>query len=190
MKVKGKSLMIRLGGHTIALSTNCTFDCTLNTLDGKTKQDNGANDIPDDITWSVSCESLLGMNAGTEQHTYATLMELFLAKQRVEVEVMLAGNTIGAVPLGDWKPGPYTSKGFTPYGGEALIKSLSLSGDTGNSAKISIQLSGQGELRKIDYQLTARVEGNTLILDGPVEVGRDGLLIEGDASVIDKTLNL
>lgn len=182
--------MIRLGGHTIALSTNCAFDCTLNTLDAKTKEDDGANEVPDDITWSISCDSLLGLNPGTEQHTYATLMDIFLAKRRVEVEVMLAANATLGVGSGDWQPGPYTAKGFMPYGGEALIKSVSLSGGVSDSAQIKIQLSGQGKLQKIRYELTARVEGTTLVVDGPAEVERGELLVEGNVSVTDNTLNI
>ena len=183
--------MIRLGGHTIALSTSCALECTLNTLDARTKENYGAPvEVADYISWNISCESLLGLNQGTEQHTYATLMDLFLAKQRVEVEVMLAGDTIGAVPQGDWKPGPSAMKGFTPYGGEALIKSLSLTGEARGSAKIRIQLGGQGELRKIDYPLTAHVDGNTLVLDGPVEVVNGELRADKGIEVINDTITI
>lgn len=190
MKVNGKSLMIRLGGHTIALSTNCTFDCTLNTLDAKTKQDNGANEVPDDISWSISCDSLLGVNPGTEQQTYSTLMDLFISKEPVDVEVMLAGNVKHGLTGSDWAPGLQQSKGFTPYGGKALIKSISLSGDSGSKAQIKIQLSGQGEPKKIAYPITAHVEGTTLVIGGPVEVTEGKITLEGDASVIDKVLKI
>lgn len=139
--------MIRVAGHTIALATNCTFEASLNTLDARTKADNGANDVPDDITWSISSDSLLGLNPGTEQHTYATLMRLFLQKKPVDVEVFLAAGADSAVPAGDWQPDASLSKGFVPYSGNALIKSISLKGGVGDKATISVQLAGQGELK-------------------------------------------
>ena len=81
-------------------------------------------------------------------------------------------------------------KGFTPYAGTALIKSLSLTGEASGNAKINIQLGGQGELREVEYPLTARVEGSTLVIDGPAEVERGELLVEGKVSVTDNTLNI
>ena len=182
--------MIRLGGHTIALSTNCSFECTMNTLDARTKDDVGAVEKPEYVTWNISCESLLGINEGTEQLTHSQLMRLFLAGTPVEVEVMLASGASGAVPPSDWSPGPSAMKGFTPYAGTALIKSLSLTGEASGNAKINIQLGGQGELREVEYPLTARVEGSTLVIDGPAEVERGELLVEGKVSVTDNTLNI
>ena len=117
-------------------------------------------------------------------------MELFIAKQRVEVELMLAGNITQGLNNSDWSPGVQQSRGFTPYGGEALIKSISLSGDVGSDAKIQIQLSGQGELREVDYPITAYVEGTTLVVEGPIEVANGQINIDGDASVINNVLNL
>lgn len=143
--------MIRLGGHTIALSTSCALECTLNTLDARTKENYGAPvEVADYISWNISCESLLGLNQGTEQHTYATLMDLFLAKQRVEVEVMLA-DTLASDWTASMSP---LSAGIRPYAGEALIKSLSLTGDATGKAKIRIQLSGQGALQPLSVAPT------------------------------------
>lgn len=168
--------MIRVAGHTIALATNCSFEASLNTLDARTKADNGANDVPDDITWSITCDSLLGLNPGTEQHTYASLMRLFLQKKPVDVEVFLAAGADSAVPAGDWVPGPSKIKGFAPYGGEAILKKISITGSVSDKAKISVQLAGQGELRELEYPLTATVDGNILILKGPVETTNEGIL--------------
>lgn len=168
MKVKGKSLMIRVAGHTIALATNCSFEASLNTLDGKTKADNGANDVPDDITWSISSDSILGLNPGTEQHTYASLMRLFLQKKPVDVEVFLAADADSTVPADDWQPGASLSKGFAPYSGIALIKALSLKGGVGGKATISVQLAGQGELKPIIYAYTPEMHIGYVDEDGSV----------------------
>lgn len=190
MKVKGKSLMIRVAGHTISLATNCSFEASLNTLDARTKADNGANDVPDDVTWSISSDSILGLNPGTQQHTYATLMRLFLQKKPVDVEVFLAAGADSAVPAGDWQPGASASRGFVPLAGSALIKSVSLKGGVGDKATISVQLAGQGELTEIEQTLTSRVEGNTLIIEGPASVERGELLIDGNLTITDNTIEL
>lgn len=168
MKVKGKSLMIRVAGHTIALATNCSFEASLNTLDARTKADNGANDVPDDITWSITCDSLLGLNPGTEQHTYATLMRLFLQKNPVDIEVFLASGIDSAVPAGDWQPGASASRGFVPLAGSALIKSISLKGGVGDKATIAVQLAGQGELKPIIYAYTPEMHIGYVDEDGAV----------------------
>lgn len=168
MKVKGKSLMIRVAGHTIALATNCSFEASLNTLDARTKADNGANDVPDDYTWSISSDSILGLNPGTEQHTYATLMRLFLQKNPVDVEVFLAAGADSAVPAGDWQPGASASRGFVPLAGIALIKSVSLKGGVGGKATIAVQLAGQGELKPIIYAYTPEMHIGYVEEDGTV----------------------
>lgn len=158
--------MIRVAGHTIALATNCSFDASLNTLDARTKADNGANDVPDDYTWSISSDSILGLNPGTEQHTYATLMRLFLQKKPVDVEVFLASGIDNAVPADDWQPGASLSKGFEPYSGSALIKSISLKGGVGDKATIAVQLAGQGELKPIIYAYTPEMRMGYIDEDG------------------------
>ena len=190
MKVRGKSLMIRVDGRTIALATDCTFEATLNTLDARTKADVGTNEVADGYTWSIACNSLLGINPGTEQHTYATLMRLFRTGMRVTVEVFLAAGADGSVPVGDWQPGASSSRGFAPHIGEALIKSVSIKGGVNDNASISIQLGGQGELDETEQILTSRVEGSTLIVEGPASVERGEILIDGELNITDNTIEL
>lgn len=189
MKVEGKYLMVRVDGHTVALATSCQFEASLNTLDGRTLDDEAADDIADYISWSVNCDNLLGKNPGTEQHTHSTLMRLFLEKKRVTIEVMLAAGALQGLTDSDWQPGPYASKGFAPVGGTALIKSLSAKGDSGSKAALSIQLAGQGALRLLNYPTTTYVDGTTLVVDGPAEVAR-GRLRTDIGGVIDNILDI
>lgn len=191
MKVDGKSVMIRVAGATIALATSCTLDVTLQTLDARTKSDTGPYEVGDYIAFSLSSESVVGKNEHVDiQHTQATLMALMVSMQPVYVEVMLSANSSQMVPGIDWQPGIMTRKGFQSYGGYALIKQIALNGAVGDKAKLTVQLSGQGELRPIaEPELISYVENGTLYVNGPAEV--DGTNIELEDIVInDNTLEL
>lgn len=192
MKVDGKALMLRLGGKTVALATSCALEETLETFDARTKDDEGAVDVPGAITGNLSTDALLGMNKEKIQHTYATLSAAFRAKQPIDVEVFLAANASEALPGNDWTNAPTKSKGFIGYTGKALIKSLRLNGEVASKAKISVQLGVQGELQPtITPSLESSVEGNTLNLEGNIEVVR-GVLDLSDYEIIvsDNTLEL
>ena len=146
MKVPGKALMIRIAGSTVALATSCTVDLTLQSINARTKSDKGAFEVGDYVAFTISCESLLGMNANTSiQQTQAALSEMMLAKAPVNVEVMIASGAQSSIPGKDWQPDPATA-GFTPYEGLALIKQLSISGDVGDKARLTVNLAGIGEL--------------------------------------------
>lgn len=192
MKVDGKALMLRVGGKTVALATSCALEETLETFDARTKDDEGAVDVPGAITGNLTTDSLLGMNKGPIQHTHATLSAAFREKQPVDVEVFLAANACDAVPDGDWTNGPVKSKGFVGYTGRALIKVLRLIGEVAGKAKLSVQLAVQGELQPaLTPELESYVEGNTLYLKGNLEVVRGVLdLSDYELVVHDNTLEL
>lgn len=192
MKVDGKALMLRVGGKTVALATSCALEETLETFDARTKDDEGAVDVPGAITGNLTTDSLLGMNKGPIQHTHATLSAAFREKQPVDVEVFLAANACDAVPDGDWTNGPVKSKGFVGYTGRALIKSLRVIGEVARKAKLSVQLAVQGELQPaLTPELESYVEGNTLYLKGNLEVVRGVLdLSDYELVVHDNTLEL
>lgn len=182
--------MIRVNGATVALATNCVLDVALQTLDARTKSDDGAYEVGEFISFSITSESVVGKNPGTTQHTHSTLMELLRSMQPVDVEVMLAANVEGAVYGEDWKPGPMTRKGFQSYGGKALVKQVTTSGDVSGDSKLSVQLGGQGALVPIaEPELTSYVGNDILVVDGATEVQR-GVLYIDDAGIIDNTLEL
>ena len=192
MNVDGKALMLRLGGKTVALATSCALEESLETFDARTKDDEGAVDVPGAITGNLSTDALLGMNKKNIQHTYATLSAAFRAKQPIDVEVFLAANACDAVPDGDWTNAPVKSKGFVGYTGRALIKSLRLTGEVAGKAKLSVQLGVQGELQPVlTPELESNVVGYTLNLKGNIEVAR-GVLDLSDYELVepDNTLEL
>lgn len=189
-KVKGRSLMIRVGGHTIALSTSCNIDISLQTVDARTKIDAGAMEVPDFISYTISSESVVGMNNDAIQQTQETLMELMIGKQPVDVEFMLAANAAYGVPAVDWQPGPMARKGFRSYAGKALIKQLSLKGALDGYATMTVQLSGRGALTPLEEpEVKSYVEGSTLYINGAAEVSRDGLILD-EANINNNTLEI
>lgn len=187
MKVDGKALMLRVGGKTVALATSCALEETLETFDARTKDDEGAVDVPGAITGNLTTDSLLGMNEGPIQHTHATLSAAFREKQPVDVEVFLAANACDAVPAAGWANGPVKDKGFVGYAGRALIKSLRLTGDVEGKAKLSVQLGVQGELAPVTPSglIAPDVNSQTLRLSGTAEVRRNTLYIESAASSVE-----
>ena len=190
MKVRGKALMIRVNGATVALATNCVLDVTLQTLDARTKSDDGACEVGEFISFTLTSESVVGKNPGTPQHTQSTLMELLRSMQPVDVEVMLAANAALAVPGTDWAPGMMALKGFQSYGGKALVKQVTTSGDVSGDGKLSVQLGGQGALVPIaEPELTSYVEGNTLYVNGPAEIVNNSLDVEG-VTINDNTIEI
>lgn len=184
--------MLRLGGKTVALATDCALEESLETFDGRTKDDEGAVDIPGAITGTLSTEALLGMNKGKLQQTYATLRAAFIARQPIDVEVFLAANAVEAIPGKDWSNGPMTSRGFAPVAGKALIKSLRLGGGVAGKATMSIQMGVQGELSPVAQpNLSATVEDGVLSLSGNIELSRGVLdIADYEATVEDNVLNL
>lgn len=178
--------MLRLGGKTVALSTDCSLDLALETFDARTKDDVGGVDEPGEITGTLGSESLLGMNPGKTQQTFDTLMELFLAKRLIDVEVMLAAGALRELGAEDWVPGPIREKGFVGRIGKALIKSLRLTGGVQGKAKMSIQMALQGGLRAVTPELVRpSVTGQKLVLNGAAEVIGNTLHVDSAAAVVE-----
>lgn len=176
--------MLRVGGKTIALAKSCNVDLTANTIDARVLSDAAPNKIVDSIAFSLTSDSIIGVNNGVSQQTFATLSEMMHAKEPVDVEFFLSANCWLALPTNDWQTGPQRSKGFAPYAGKALITRLSARGETQGYATMNITLEGVGELQPSDSAvLRARVEGTTLYLDGAVEVLNGAVVADGDIKV-------
>lgn len=142
--------MIRVDGATVALATNCVLDVVLQTLDARTKSDDGACEVGEYISFTLTSESVVGKNPGTTQHTQSTLMELLRSMQLVDVELMLAADALGGVSGTDWTPAVMSTQGVLRYGGNALVKQVTTSGDVSGDGKLSVQLVGQGSLNVIE----------------------------------------
>lgn len=192
MKVDGKALMLRLGGKTVALATDCAFEGTIELFDARTKDDDGPIDECGIVSGTLSTESLLGINDGKTQHTFATLFACFQAREKIAFEVILAAGASGGLVAEDWHPGPTTSKGFVSFGGWALITSLRLNGGVSGKAKMSIQLKAQGAMTPLPAaEFSAEVIEGTLYLSGNVEGEKSTLnLSEYSIKEPDTTLEL
>lgn len=187
MKVDGKALMFRLNGQTIALSTDCSADFSLELFDARSKDDVGAKDVAGDITGTLSTAALLGINDGRDQQTYLTLMTLFRTRQEVEFETMLAANYRDELRSSDWLPGADVVQGFARVGGKALITALQISGKVAGKVAYSVQLKLQGGLIPLDAAgLSVTVEDNVLVINGNVSVLN---LDYYNLAVSDSTLN-
>lgn len=148
MRVKGKSLQLRLNGATIALATSATLNTTTQYSDDKTKDDaEGPYGDPEWVDWTMSSENIVGMS-GSAQHTYEQLMDLQLAKTVLSASMELVANATGAVPDTDWAADTAPNTGFAAYGGNVTIESVNLTAPMDGKATISVNLRATGPLTK------------------------------------------
>jgi len=150
--IKGKTLMLFIGGKTVALAKSCNLSLTANTVDEKTK-DSGNWPAPsvESFDWSVNCQSLvcLAVGANNNQHSFDTLFAAWRAGSPVTVVVGIPAGASGQVPATGWTAP--TASGSTPsYTGNAIITSLSMDAATGDNATCTIDLQGVGALTKQD----------------------------------------
>lgn len=148
-KIKGKALMLRLNGATIALATSCNFSVTMNLISARTKRDSGDYYVPSHSSWSATSNNIVGASA-SNQHTQDALMTLMHRKQPVDLEVMLAANPHLGVPEPDWSADSIGGSGFAPYGGKAYIKEVAVNTGVDGYAALSVHLTGIGELNLIN----------------------------------------
>lgn len=148
-KIKGKAFQVRVNGHTIALSTQCSFNTTTQTSESKTKDDPvGPGSDFEFIDWTVSSNSVVGKNDKvTAQMLYAQLLELQLAGEQVEVIVDLVANATGAIPSNDWLSDSSMKDVFTPYCGQAWVD-LNMDAPTEGNATLSVTFKAAGPLTK------------------------------------------
>lgn len=156
MKIKGKSLQLRVNGKTIALSTSCSLNATTQVLDSKTKDDaSGPAGEFDYVDWNASSENVVGANENvTNEVVYAELMELQLAGTVVKLSLELMANASGAIPQGGWTPDSATNKAFAAYEGNALIESVNLNAPADGVATVSVNFKAVGPLTKISTSST------------------------------------
>ena len=148
-KIKGKAFQVRVNGHTIALSTQCSFSTTTQTSESKTKDDPvGPSSEFEFIDWTVSSNSGVGKNDNvTAQMLYAQLLELQLAGTQVDVIIDLVANAKGAVPSGDWHSDSSLDDIFVPYTGKAWVD-LNMDAPAEGNATLSVTFKAAGPLSK------------------------------------------
>lgn len=150
--IKGKDLMVFVGGKSIALATNHTLEITANTTDTTTK-DTGGRWTDSEVStmgWTVSSENLVSL-AGTDGKTTIDIMDLALAGEKVEVIFSLANPLSssvdgGVVPTGGFVP--TSTAGDVKYSGYAIITSVNINAQNGEKASYNTTFTGVGALTK------------------------------------------
>ena len=147
-KIKGKALMIRIAGRTIALATNCQLQMSANITETRTKDDAiGPAGELDSLYWSMSSDNDVGVNEelDTIQYTHLELSRIMLAGEKITVEFTPVSDYEGAIPAEDWA-GVVDLTSVGCYSGLALIDSLSLSAPSEGDATLSVNFRGVGRL--------------------------------------------
>lgn len=148
MKYKGKALMLRVGGKTIALATSCSVNTTTQIIDNRTKDDaNGPGGEFDFVDWNASSENVLGANEGvTAEMVYDELLAAQLTGTKLEVSMSLVLNPNGAIPTEGWQKDSTNNKVIKPYGGPALVESITLNAPATGEATVSVNFKAVGPL--------------------------------------------
>lgn len=148
MKYKGKALMLRVGGKTIALATSCSVTTTTQIIDNRTKDDaNGPAGEFDFVDWNASSENLLGANEGvTAEMVYDELLAAQLSGTKLEVSMSLVLDPNGAIPTEGWQKDSSNNKVIKPYGGLALVESIALNAPATGEATVSVNFKAVGPL--------------------------------------------
>ena len=150
--IKGKKLMVFIKKEntykSIALSTNHTLTLSASTSDlaVKSKDDAKGKSWTDseinEMSWTVSSESLVGTNEG---HGWGDIMDLYLAGEKVEL--VFDGVTADGAPAGGFTPAGSGDE-FQGLKGQALITSLTLNSPLDDNATYTVEFSGCGSLEK------------------------------------------
>jgi hypothetical protein len=151
MKYKGKALMLRVGGKTIALATSCSVNTTTQVTDNRTKDDaNGPAGEFDFVDWNASSENVLGANENvTAEMVYDELLTAQLAGTKLEISMSLVLDPTGAIPTEGWKTDSTNNKVIKPYGGLALVESINLNAPVDGVATVSVNFKAVGPLAPI-----------------------------------------
>ena len=150
--IKGKKLMVCIkkasAYKSIALSTNHTLTLSASTSDlavrskddakGKSWTDSEINEM----SWSVSSESLVGTGEG---QGWGDIMDLYLAGEKVEL--VFDGVASDGAPVGGYSPAA-SGDDFQGLKGQALITSLTVNAPLEDNATYTVEFTGCGLLEK------------------------------------------
>mgnify|MGYP001104122348 FL=1 len=132
--VQGEDIILLVDDKTTLHATTHTLKVDLEIKELRTKDTNGKEKAPGDVTWSVDGDGLVVIDDSIENsHTSEDVLALVLSKKLVEVVVKspLAG----------------LAKMYT---GKAYITTFSLSTPAGDNASYSYSLTGSGNLTPAD----------------------------------------
>lgn len=144
--LNGKDLMLWIDGKVVALSTSCTLNMSVSTMDSATKDDGiwGSTEVGS-MAWDCSNESVDSADASrTNDQVFDDLFDLYVAHNPIDITIGVPTNkSDSGVPEAGWTAG---ASGV--YKGKAMITSLSRKGAKGSNGSVSISLTGVGALTK------------------------------------------
>jgi hypothetical protein len=143
----GKSLMLFVGGKSIAFATSHTFSpsATVTETSQVTKDTigNAATNIVTGYSWTISSDNVMAWDGDTQNtntpagNTYEDLLNLLIAGTKVDV-VFALGTSFN------------TSSGWTPAGtqvsGSGYVTDASVTADVSDNATFSVTITGTGGL--------------------------------------------
>lgn len=132
--VQGEDIILLVDDKTTLHATTHTLKVDLEMKELRTKDTDGKEKWPGDISWSVDGDGLVVIDDSIENsHTAEEVLDLVLQKKLVEVVVK----------------SPLTGLAKM-YTGKAYITTFSLSTPAGDNASYSYSLTGSGNLTPVD----------------------------------------
>lgn len=132
--IQGEDIILLVDEKTTLHATTHTLKVDLELKELRTKDTNGKEKAPGDISWSVDGDGLVVVDESIENaHSSEDVLALVLSKKLVDVVIKspLAGLT-------------------KMYTGKAYITTFSLSTPAGDNASYSYSLTGSGNLSPAD----------------------------------------
>ena len=132
--VQGEDIILLVDDKTTLHATTHTLKVDLEMKELRTKDTDGKEKWPGDVSWSVDGDGLVVVDDSIENsHTAEEVLDLVLQKKLVEVVVK----------------SPLTGLAKM-YTGKAYITAFSLSTPAGDNASYSYSLTGSGNLTPVD----------------------------------------
>lgn len=144
--INGSDLMLFTaeGGTLSAIAHATSHTLTLDGEELETSSKDTGKWKDHDVTklsWSATSENLVG--GFDTSDAFSTLVKKWIAREKIDVHMTLASNpdAEGGLPVGGWLPD--TTKGWK---GKATIQNITLNGQDGQKATMTINLTGSGAL--------------------------------------------
>lgn len=128
--IDGKDIVVKVDDTLLLHSTSHNLNIDLDLKEVRTKDTDGIEKVPGDISWSVDGENMVVVAAvGETKHTTDDVIGLVLAKS--EVDVTVVANVVG---------------GLKSYTGKGYVTSFKLATQVGENATYSYTITGSGSL--------------------------------------------
>lgn len=132
--IQGEDIILLLDDKTTLHATTHTLKVDLELKELRTKDTNGKEKAPGDISWSVDGDGLVVVDESIENaHSSEDVLALVLSKKLVDV--VIKSPLAGLMKM---------------YTGKAYITTFSLSTPAGDNASYSYSLTGSGNLSPSD----------------------------------------